>query len=71
MKAGAIVGLIFTLVFTIIMANYTYNSWQHGKEVTAECLQTKNDYIAQYGAVPKEYEHMCDSTFNMFGGNGK
>ena len=26
-KAGAVVGLIFTIAFTVIMANYTYNAW--------------------------------------------
>jgi hypothetical protein len=66
-KASGIAVLLISISITIIAANYTYYAYLNAKQITDECFATKNAYIDQYGAVPKEYEHMCESTFGLFG----
>ena len=57
-KVGAIVGLIFTIAFTIIMANYTYHAWVEMKAAEKdvqiaeqELQQAQNDVNTAYSEV--------------------
>ena len=74
-KVGAVAGLIFTLVFTLIMANYTYQAWLESQaankdveiakselnQAKFECYQQRDNYIAKYGALPSGYENVCET----------
>lgn len=62
-KVGRIVGLIFTIAFTIIMANYTYHAWVEMKaaekdvQIAQQELQTtQDDYSDAKTAFINEYE---------------
>ena len=74
-KAGAVVGLIFTIAFTIIMANYTYHAWLESQaankdveiakaeleQAKQDCYAAKSNYISQYGALPEGYNRSCET----------
>jgi len=66
-KVGAIIGLIMFVAMTVFFGTYAYHKWIAAQEATDECFQTKNDYIAEYGPLPKKYEHMCESPLGLFG----
>ena len=57
-KASAIIGLVFTIAFTVIMANYTYNAWleyqdaQKQVQILQKDLETAtNEYNQAYSEV--------------------
>ena len=57
-KISAIIGLVFTIAFTVIMANYTYNAWIEYQDaqkqvpsITEGFRTATNEYNQAYSEV--------------------
>ena len=66
-----ILSIIIVIVGIVFVAN-AYDGYQQAQKdvedakynvdhAMDDCLKQKNDYIAQFGALPSEYENVCET----------
>ena len=74
-KAVRVVFIIISLFVTLYFLSNTMHAYDNmkaaGNEVDdakaevekarTECFEVRNNFIAQYGELPEQYKHMCET----------